>query len=96
MSKKKPPSGIGKSPSAPTLDEGDAKKVRDLVAQVGRQKAAMGDLQLRYESQKAQIVAALQDLERRALAIANEAAVAKGLDPASHTFDWQTLSFTPK
>lgn len=91
------PSGIGTSPSAPiTLDPADEAKVRAVQRQVAEHKAALGDLQLRYESSKGHIMTALAGCEQRALAIANEAALAKGIDPAAHAFDWQTLSFTPK
>ncbi len=78
------------------LDGADEAKVRNLQRQVADSKHELGDLQLGYEATKARIVKQLADLTKRADGVIVEVAQTRGLDPATVTFDWNTLAFARK
>lgn len=87
--------GIGTSPSGPSmrLDPTDEAKVRDIQRQAAEHKAALGEVQMRYDRQKAVIMDMLNRCDTRAASIVGEAALAKGLDPATAQVDWNTYTF---
>lgn len=89
------PTGIGASPSM-RLEPSDEAKVRDIQRQAAEHKAALGEIQMRYDRQKAIIMDMLNRCDTRAASIVGEAALAKGLDPAAVQLDWNTYTFVTK
>lgn len=89
------PEGIGTVPNSPSmrLEPTDEAKVRDIQRQAAEHKAALGEVQMRYDRQKAVIMDMLNRCDTRAASIVGEAALAKGLDPASVHLDWNTYTF---
>lgn len=78
------------------LDPTDEAKVRDIQRQAAEHKAALGEIQMRHERQKAIIMDMLNRCDARAASIVGEAAMAKGLDPAAVQLDWNTYTFVTK
>lgn len=78
------------------LEPTDESKVRDIQRQAAEHKAALGEIQMRHERQKAIIMDMLNRCDSRAVTIVGEAAMAKGLDPATAQLDWSTYTFVTK
>lgn len=84
--------GVETGPSM-RLEPTDEAKVRDIQRQAAEHKAALGEVQMRYDRQKAVIMDMLNRCDTRAASIVGEAALAKGLDPATAQVDWNTYTF---
>lgn len=74
------------------LATGDQSKVRAIMVQVQAGKVALADLELRYEVERAKILGALAELEKRGTSIVTEAAESLGV-AAGTRFDWTSLAF---
>jgi hypothetical protein len=76
----------------PALAAADVDKVRAIKAQVAQGKLALGEIEVRYETERARVFAALAELDKRAIGIVTEAATSLGVGPDAR-FDWDRLAF---